>query len=269
MAGPWRGRCAGCGGGGLADWPVVVDRDYKDFVLKVDSTPATEVLAALPVFPLPNVVLLPGMILPLNVFEPRYLELVDFVRTHGQHIGVPLLRPEERTEGGLPAFEEVFGLGKLVAHAVLPDGRRLIRLEGLGRVRARREQPQSHMFREVEVEALSEPHPRDREAVAILKAQVERISRYCGEDGAAALTSLLTLDDTRVLLYALTAFLPSLELLVHDPEEPFERDMLVAQQQRSLAAETADERALLLVERATVILGGLGVRVGMPSELLN
>lgn len=238
-------------------------------MLKVDSIPATEVLAALPVFPLPNVVLLPGMILPLNVFEPRYLQLVDYVRAHGQHIGVPLLRPDERTAGGLPAFESVLGLGKLVAHATLPDGRRLIRLEGLGRVRVQREQPQTHLFREVDVVPLPEPYPHDREAVAILKAQVERISRYCGEDGAAALASLLTLADTRVLLYALTAFLPSLELLVHDPEAPVDREGLIEQQQRSLAAESADSRVDLLVARATAILGGLGERVGMPPELLN
>lgn len=238
-------------------------------MLKVDSIPATEVLAALPVFPLPNVVLLPGMILPLNVFEPRYLELVDFVRAHGQHIGVPLLRPDEVTADGLPAFEQVFGLGKLVAHAPLPDGRRLIRLEGLGRVRVRYEQPQTHLFREVHVEPLAEPYPHDRQSVAILKAQVERIARYCGVDGAAALTSLLTLGDTRVLLYALTAFLPSLELLAHDPDEPIDRELFIEQQQRSLAAESADARVELLIGRATAILGGLGERCGMPHELLN
>lgn len=224
----------------------------------------------LPIFPLSGVMLLPGGKLPLNVFEPRYLQLVDFVRAHGQHIGVPLLRPaDEMTATGLPAFEQVFGLGKLVAHAKLPDGRRLIRLEGLGRVQVQREQPQTHLFREVDVVPLPEPYPQDREAVAVLKAQVERISRYCGEDGASALASLLTLVDTRVLLYALTAFLPSLELLVHDPEAPIDREALIVQQQRSLAAETADLRVALLVERATAILGGLSERCGMPPELLN
>ena len=48
--------------------------------------------SVMPLFPLPNVVLLPGMVLPLNVFEPRYLELVDHVLDGGMHIGVPLLR---------------------------------------------------------------------------------------------------------------------------------------------------------------------------------
>ena len=62
-------------------------------MLKANAIPDRQILASLPIFPLPNVVLLPGMVLPLNIFEPRYLDLVDFVRTHGQHIGVPLLCP--------------------------------------------------------------------------------------------------------------------------------------------------------------------------------
>ncbi|MBL9105666.1 MAG: LON peptidase substrate-binding domain-containing protein [Myxococcales bacterium] len=238
-------------------------------MLKVDALPAIEVLSALPVFPLPNVVLLPGMILPLNVFEPRYLELVDFVRAHGQHIGVPLLRPGEVTAQGLPAFEEVLGIGKLVTHVELPDGRRLIRLEGLGRVRVQREQAQTHMFRAVQVAPLAEPYPEDARTVSVLKAQVERIARYCGEDGAEALMSLLGLADTRVLLYALTAFLPSLELLVHQPRTSIDRDRLVRRQQQSLAADTADARAELLVERATAILADLGRRCETPTTLLN
>ena len=89
---------------------------------KAHYIPGTHVLASLPVLPLPNVVLLPGMVLPLNVHEPRYLELVDFVRTHGMHLGVPLTLPPAPTQDA-PPLEPVFGLGKLVFHTVLGDGR--------------------------------------------------------------------------------------------------------------------------------------------------
>jgi hypothetical protein len=73
-------------------------REYKQPTRcsRPTQSQSAQVLSSLPIFPLPNVVLLPGMVLPLNVFEPRYLELVDFVREHGQHIGVPLLRPPGR-----------------------------------------------------------------------------------------------------------------------------------------------------------------------------
>ena len=65
---------------------------------RLNSIPG-QVLSTLPVLPLPNVVLLPGMMLPLNVHEPRDRELVDFVRQTGQHIGIPLLRPPTSPSG--------------------------------------------------------------------------------------------------------------------------------------------------------------------------
>src|SRR5690606_19995241 len=137
-------------------------------MLDMDRLPAPEILAALPIFPLPNVVFLPGMVLPLNVFEPRYLDLVDYALAGGMHVGVPLLRPDpslldsDDMELPLhdpgderPAIEAVFGVGHLIAHQRLPDGRRFIRLEGLGRVRVVDELPQSERgFRRVAVEAL-------------------------------------------------------------------------------------------------------------------
>jgi len=226
-----------------------------------------EALAALPIFPLPNVVLLPVIVLPLNVFEPRYLELVDFVRHNGEHIGVPLLSSDDSTASQI---EPVFGIGKLVFHASLPDGRRIIRLEGVCRVRVQREHAQVHHFREVEVTPLGEPRPLDMQAVAVLRAQVERIARYCGEDGES-LASLLTIADVRVFLYALTAFLPSLELMVAsaDSELFSDRRTLVTLQQQSLAAETADLRVYFLSERTTGVLIRLSELIVTPPSLLQ
>jgi Lon protease-like protein len=238
-------------------------------MLTARSTPPPEVLAALPIFPLPNVVLLPGMMLPLNVFEPRYLQLVDHALSEGQHIGVPLLRPRgERTVERRPAIEPVFGLGKLVFHMRLPDGRRLIRLEGLGRVRLVRELPLTHLFREVEVDPLPEPPVFDRPTLLLLRSQVERIARLSGEDGEA-LGSLLALPDPRILLYALTAFLPSLELLGGlDVASAAARRALIDLQQQSLAAESPDERLAFLVERTAALLRHLGA-ADEASLLLN
>lgn len=238
-------------------------------MLSASSTPPPEVLAALPIFPLPNVVLLPGMVLPLNVFEPRYLELVDHVLADGHHIGVPLLRPRsERTADRRPAIEPVFGLGKLTFHVRLPDGRRLIRLEGLGRVRVVRELAMEHLYRQVEVVALPEPTVADRTAYSVLQAQVEQIAQLWGEDGET-LRSLLALPDPRIFLYALTAFLPSLEMLAgHDVAAETSRRALIDQQQRSLAADDADGRVAYLTERTAAVLTGLAPQPA-ASGLLN
>ncbi len=235
-------------------------------MLQANAVPSAQVLSSLPIFPLPNVVLLPGMVLPLNVFEPRYLELVDHVREHGQHIGVPLLRPQIGGDPGLPPFEPVFGVGKLVFHTRLADGRRIIRLEGVCRVRAQHEQPLAHRFREVNTTALDEPQPLDTEAVAILRAQVERIVLRCGDE-RESLSSLLSIVDVRIFLYALTAFLPSLELMATDDDDDVDCRALVGLQQQSLAAETADARVQFLSERAGGVLARLGARG--DSRLLN
>jgi uncharacterized protein len=225
-------------------------------MLKANAVPSAQVLSSLPIFPLPNVVLLPGMVLPLNVFEPRYLELVDFVRANGQHIGVPLLRPPTGADGP-PAIEPVFGVGKLVFHVRLPDGRRIIRLEGVCRARTLREHPPARHFREVGAAALGESRPLDSQAVAVLRTQVERIAHHGGDD-SESLASLLSISDVRVFLYALTAFLPSLELMAaHEDDELGERRGLVELQQHSLAAETADERVKFLSERTEGVLSRL------------
>lgn len=249
---------------------------------RLHSIPGSQVLSALPVLPMPNVVLLPGMMLPLNVHEPRYLELVDFVRQTGQHIGVPLLRPGEQPppretppplltlpspsllpvtplvpEPPASPIEPVMGIGRLVFHVTLPDGRRIIRLEGVGRVRLEREQPTGRGFRELAVAPLGEPLPADLGQMQALRDQVERIAGHCGDD-SESLLSLLSLRDDRVFLYSLTAFLPSLELLNCDLREwAHDEHLLVFLQQRSLAAEDADARARFLLGRTTTILARL------------
>lgn len=241
----------------------------QPLMLTARSSPSPEVLAELPIFPLPNVVLLPGMMLPLNVFEPRYLQLVDHVLEGGRHIGVPLLRPRgERTADARPAIEPVFGLGKLVFHTRLPDGRRLIRLEGLGRVHIVRELPQAHLYRQVEVELLPEAPLLDRPGLLLLRSQIEQLARLSGDDGEA-LRSLLALPDARVFLYAVTAFLPSLELLGGlDVASPAARRALVDLQQRSLAAETPEARLNFLIERTAALLNHLD-EVPEAAALLN
>lgn len=234
-------------------------------MLTASTTPDRRVLAALPLLPLPNLVLLPGMVLPLNVFEPRYLQLVDHALEHGRHVGVPLQRPrQERTDQRLVAVEPVFGIGKLVHHLPLGDGRRLIRLEAIGRVRLVRELPVGpHLFRRAEVAALPEPSVADRTSLAALRLQVEQIATRWGRDGMA-LRSLLALPDSRIFLYTLTAFLPSLELLAgHDISSSTGRRLLLELQQRSLAADSADERLGFLAQRAGEVLGRMR---GQPSS---
>jgi uncharacterized protein len=86
----------------------------------------------IPVFPLNGALLLPGGQMPLNIFEPRYLAMVDdAIRTH-RLIG--MVQPEGGQEArGLPSLYPVGCAGKITSFAETGDGRYLITLTGLVR----------------------------------------------------------------------------------------------------------------------------------------
>src|SRR5579872_7577803 len=79
----------------------------------------------LPIFPLTGVVLLPHSALPLNVFEPRYLALVDDALSGNRLIG--MIQPTESEENVLkPRLSEVGCAGRIVSYRETEDNRYLI-----------------------------------------------------------------------------------------------------------------------------------------------
>lgn len=115
----------------------------------------------MPIFPLPSVVLLPGATMPLHVFEPRYRTmLADCLATH-RVMAIALLagnESDERREGqSLPRIARVAGIGSIVEHAALPDGRSNIVVKGVARA-VLRELPFSPPYRRGHARIL-EPSP--------------------------------------------------------------------------------------------------------------
>jgi len=114
-------------------------------------------LASLPIFPLPNCVLLPGGLLPLHVFEPRYRELTQHCLDTHQLIGVARLRPGfESAYYGRPPVYERCGVGKIICSEELPDGRFALLLRGVARVEIARELPADKAYRLVEARILAD-----------------------------------------------------------------------------------------------------------------
>jgi Lon protease-like protein len=94
----------------------------------------TDLPHSLPLFPLTGAVLLPRGQLPLNVFEPRYLEMVDYALQGDRLIG--MIQPTENEETVLrPKLSQVGCAGKLVGFRETDDNRYLITLSGLCRFR--------------------------------------------------------------------------------------------------------------------------------------
>jgi len=80
------------------------------------------------IFPLNGTVLLPGCELPLNIFEPRYLNMIDDALKAERLIG--MIQTDETAPSGLT---KVGGLGRITQFSELDDGRYLIVLKGLKR----------------------------------------------------------------------------------------------------------------------------------------
>lgn len=115
-------------------------------------------LAELAIFPLPNVTLFPGALLPLHVFEPRYRELTRAVLAGRRLMAVARLKPGfEQNYEGRPPVLEICGVGFIESHEEHPDGRFDIALRGIARVRIVEELPPLRAFRQVRAERVVEP----------------------------------------------------------------------------------------------------------------
>jgi Lon protease-like protein len=130
--------------------------------------------SSLPLFPLPNVVLFPGVFLPLHIFEPRYRVMIEDALAGDRMIGMALLKPgfDAEYEGRPPIY--AVGCMGLITHAErLPDGRFNIVLQGVERFRVR-EEDDSRVYRLGTIERLGgdTPTPSD---VATLRARRDRI----------------------------------------------------------------------------------------------
>ena len=107
-----------------------------------------------PVFPLTGALLLPGGKLPLNIFEQRYLALVDDALAAGRMFG--MIQPDPVLADGAngPALYRVGCLGRLVSFSETEDGRYLITLLGVARFQVVEELPMRQGYRRVQAHKL-------------------------------------------------------------------------------------------------------------------
>ena len=140
----------------------------------------------IPLFPLPNLVLFPGVGVPLRIFEPRYREMIaDVAEAHGI-IGMVLLKGDwEREYYANPDIYTVGCAGKITELVKLPDGRYNLVLNGISEFRVRRE-IRERSYRQAEVEwCPAEPSSTELDAEA-LEGLRELLFEYLGDTAAAA-----------------------------------------------------------------------------------
>lgn len=104
----------------------------------------------LKVFPLPGALLLPHAELPLNIFEPRYLKMIEDALAGDRLIGMIQPDSDEADLSGAPALKNIGCAGRITSFAETPDGRILITLSGVCRFAITRELATDTPYRQVE-----------------------------------------------------------------------------------------------------------------------
>lgn len=102
---------------------------------------------SLPIFPLEGILLLPQGDLPLNIFEPRYIAMVDDALRSNRLIG--MIQPSGCTAANGPAIFSTGCAGRITQFQETEDGRYLLNLRGLCRFRVEEELPLLHGYRRV------------------------------------------------------------------------------------------------------------------------
>jgi Lon protease-like protein len=175
------------------------------------SPPESQALSALPIFPLPNCVLLPGGLMPLHVFEPRYRDLTRDCLEGSQLMAVARLRPGYETAYyGRPPVYERCGVGRIICSEELPDGRFALLLRGVARVEIARELPAERAYRLVEARMLPDQDCDRTEAKDIHRRLIQLCDRLAEviEKGGPQLRDLVrSVDDPGACADAIAAAL--------------------------------------------------------------
>jgi Lon protease-like protein len=106
----------------------------------------------IPVFPLPGALLLPRGQMPLNIFEPRYLAMVDDSLRDGHRL-IGMIQPDSAQAGpaGKPPLYKIGCAGRITQLAESGDGRYLLELTGVARFRVEEELAVKTAYRQCRV----------------------------------------------------------------------------------------------------------------------
>ncbi len=112
-----------------------------DKILKLPPT--------IPIFPLSNFIIFPNTTVPLNIFEPRYIQMIDDSMKSHRMIG--MIQPKKSGELKKPDLYEVGCIGKITSFNETDDGRYLVIINGISRFNINKEIESNKLYRTCEV----------------------------------------------------------------------------------------------------------------------
>ena len=114
--------------------------------MKKEELPKT-----IPVFPLSNFIIFPKTTVPLNIFEPRYVQMIDDSMKTNKFIGMIQPKKSKENETDEPVLHQIGCLGKITSFKEVEEGRYLIDLKGIIRFKIYKEIKLKKLYREYEV----------------------------------------------------------------------------------------------------------------------
>ncbi|MDA7552539.1 LON peptidase substrate-binding domain-containing protein [Candidatus Pelagibacter sp.] len=125
------------------------------------------------VFPLSNFIIFPRTTVPLNIFEPRYIEMINDSMKNNKLVG--LIQPKKNINNSVTDLHEVGCLGKIVKFQDTSDGTYLIELTGLTRFKIIKEIKNDKSYRECEVNFSDYKEDMNNEKVQLKFSDLELI----------------------------------------------------------------------------------------------
>lgn len=155
-------------------------------------------LAALKVFPLHGVAVLPGTPAPFHVFEPRYRALVGDALAGDRILAVPALFGKSDAHALRPPLRAICGAGIIEAEERYPDGRFDIVVRGVARVQLLEELPRAKLYREFRAQILEDrlpaggPATLEGELEGLRQLVVDLSTKLPSESGATQLAEAVS-----------------------------------------------------------------------------
>jgi len=105
----------------------------------------------IPLFPLSNFIIFPRTSVPLNIFEPRYIDLINDSMKSNKLVGIIQPKTLKKQNNTIPELHQIGCLGKITVFQETDDGRYLIELKGIIRFEIIEEVLSNKKYREYEV----------------------------------------------------------------------------------------------------------------------
>ena len=129
--------------------------------------------STIPIFPLSNFIIFPNTTVPLNIFEPRYIQMIDDSMKSHRMIG--MIQPKKSGELKKPDLYEVGCIGKITSFRETEDGRYLIIINGVSRFSIDQEIKTDKLYRSCKVNYQNYKEDLDNKIVKFAIKDLDKI----------------------------------------------------------------------------------------------